>query len=770
MLPEKNPRPGSPTFNVKLRPFVTRRILLTCITLILLSLLLHQAYYVRENVLGDVLAAKTSSTDVYQPALNEFGQPLEESEQSDLDEPVLEFETQFDYEERGAFTPFRIYGFDNTGAPGGEYIGKNLSCSSLSHSANVGVQESFFLHDNLMEIAADLDKHPMIDYRPTVGRIDQDRYPLSKIVLDSWDRLATACVFMSDYGVYLCVSRVIYHPGGSKDVCRISFLRGQIFSESWIHLDRYRLKWKDQEIVFPKIFDTETEYDIGGSLYGPEDARIIIEEGVEGAEPVVVFNMISSQSDWRRAIWVFRPFSQRSHILTVRDTERAQTEKNWAPFFVRDIDEDQSSTAKRQPSNYIHFVWRFEPLTVLKCHLVSGMCDVVFQQTVLDELRSVHDDHDASLRGGTQLVPVPMSHQHPGSFGSPGVQAFAAFPRTHSENAGGCGMAVYRPELAVLVTNTTHFYLTYGSKVIDFGAGMVMDDETIVDVCTRGRIMITNSIARWDMNAHDARGVQTDVITLTLSVDDSTVQVLRLSGIWDLLKSLPSLTGYFEQTSVNGVAEFPAIEHAEDAWQDERIRAVDSFERANAAAWDVRACLEESVLEYVRHSSDLHNKNNERHDREKQDLKTKIIQEEEQRKKEEEEKKIKLADEEKRIKEEEEQKKKVEQEDQKRKEKEKEQKKTDKELEEKKAKQKEKEEKLTKEKKPVADKGDEGIPNKGPKRPEYDDEEEVKETAVKDEFDPKSVEDTVDNTWDEVEKVEPKYDPDARENWGEELY
>jgi hypothetical protein len=59
MLPEKNPRPGSPTFNVKLRPFVTRRILLTCITLILLSLLLHQAYYVRENVLGDVSLTKS---------------------------------------------------------------------------------------------------------------------------------------------------------------------------------------------------------------------------------------------------------------------------------------------------------------------------------------------------------------------------------------------------------------------------------------------------------------------------------------------------------------------------------------------------------------------------------------------------------------------------------------------------------------------------------------------------------------------------------------
>lgn len=570
---------------------------------------------------------------MYQPALDEYAKSIAEPLESSA-EDVLELEPQFDYEERGAFNPYRIHGFDNTGIPGGEYIGKNLSCSSLAHSAQVGVQESFFLNDNLMEIAADLDKHPMVNYRPTVGRIGEDKFPLSQIVEMSWDRLATACVFMQDYGVYLCVSRVMYHPNGKNENCLISFLRGQIFSESWIHLDRYRLKWQDQEIVFPKIFDTKTEYDIGGALYGPEDARIIIEEGVKDAEPVVVFNMISTQSDWKRAIWVFRPFSQRSRILSIRgQEERAQTEKNWAPFFVRESDDNTSMTAMRQPSQHIHFVWRFQPLTVLKCHLISGMCDIVYEQTTTPELLSYHEDHDASLRGGTQLVPIPLSHKNSMSFGAAGVQAFAMFPRTHIENAGGCGMAVYRPELGVLVTNTTHFYLSYGSKAVDFGPNMVMDGATVVDVCTAGRIMITNSIARWDMNAHDARGAQTDIMTLTLSVDDATVQVLRISGIWDLLKSLPSLAGYFGQSGTSQIEEFPAVEKVADDWLDARVRVVDPFERANAVGWDIRACLEESALEYVRVNSDKHNQNQDQRNREKEEERNKIIEEEEIRKK-----------------------------------------------------------------------------------------------------------------------------------------
>ncbi|EXJ89622.1 hypothetical protein A1O3_02689 [Capronia epimyces CBS 606.96] len=574
---EKGPLSMRQLLSLNMRPFFSKRVLITCATLSVLSLLFHHAHYLRESEL------LISSEVELSPA------------------PVSGPDAGQNYEGRGLFRPIWVDGYDNNGIPGGEYLGRNLSCESLGHSAEIGVQESFFLHDNFVEIAGELDSHPMVDYVPSLAKFADGAFSLQQLLASSWDRLATACVWMPDHGVHLCVSRIIFHPGGRRDRCRISFLRGQIYSEDWVHLDRYKLKWKGQEIVFPKVFDTDTEFKLGGQLYGPEDARIIIEEGVDDAEPVVVFNMITTHSDWKRAMWIFRPFSEQSHILTVRGTERPKKEKNWAPFFVRELEGASNSTSERQPSTHIHFIWRFEPLTVLKCQLSTGMCDVVFEQAVLPALSSQHDDHDGSLRGGTQLVPVPLSTKKTKSksrFGSPNVQAFVSFPRTHVERAGGCRQAVYRPELAVLVTNTTHFYLTYASEALDFSEGMVMDANALADPCGKGRIMITNSIARWDLEGRDSNGQQMDVMTLSLSVDDATVQVLRVAGIWDLLRGLPSLARYFSQDKVQHIDGFPPVNDVEDEHAD-LLSPFDRYERANAVGWDVRACLEESAIRYV---------------------------------------------------------------------------------------------------------------------------------------------------------------------------
>lgn len=588
------------------RPFTSKRVLLTITSLVILSLFFHHALYIRDSLTADVsrfcICPAPDFTDdahqispsqvVFQPLVNDHDSSVKSG-------ALLDLGLEADYQEKGSFQTLRVHGYDNGAIPGGQYVGHNLSCSSITHSADIGVQKSFFLYENLMEVAAEMDSHPMIDYAPTVAKFKTPSYELSTLVDASWDRLATSCLWMPDYGVHMCVSRIIFHPGGKKDRCRISFLRGQIYSANWVHLDKYRLNWKGQEIVFPKTFDTDTDYEIGKTLYGPEDARIILEEGVEHAEPVIVFNMISRQSGWRRAMFIFRPFSQQTTILTVRDMERPKKEKNWAPFFVRDLSETANSTSPRQPSEYIHFVWKFEPMAILKCHLYTGMCDIVFDQVVLPSLQSFRGDHDASLRGGTQFVPIPLSPKQASSFGSPNVQAFAAFPRTHIELPNGCKQAVYRPELTVLVTNTTHFYLTYGSQALDFGDGIVIETSGLQDICNRGRIMITNSIARWDLNSRDSRGAQTDIMTLTLSVDDATVQVMRVSGVWNLLRTLPSLAGYFEQHMVESGEGFPTLKEAGKHWEAHDVGSIDRFERANAVGWDVRACLEESALEYV---------------------------------------------------------------------------------------------------------------------------------------------------------------------------
>ncbi|KIV90640.1 hypothetical protein PV10_07923 [Exophiala mesophila] len=579
---------GVPIIFGRAMMLLSKRIVILCAALVIFTLGFRHVNEQNEINLWSSTASK-SSTNPY-PSPHQDGAPTE------------------DVEDLGAFRRRNIQGFQNTGVPGGAALGHNLTCSTLTHSAEIGVQDSFYLYDDLIEVAAELDGHPMVEYTDgSAGRNGGGSFALADLVTTSWSRLATACTFMPDYGVYLCVSRIIFHPDGHRNRCRMSFLRGQIYSDKWVHLHGHKIVWKEQEITFPKVFDTSSEYKLGGEYYGPEDARIIIEEGVEGAEPVVVFNMITSLSDWKRAMWIFRPFSQTSTILTVKDTERPKKEKNWAPFFVKDLDDPlQDKKVARQPSKHIHFIWRFEPLTILKCQLLTGMCDIVFVQDVDQGLLSTHGDYDGSLRGGTQFLPIPASVTPPSTRdrifhkqSSPMLQSFVAFPRTHLENAGGCSRAVYRPELVVLTTNTTHFYLSYGSGALDFGPGAIMSEEVLADPCNRGRIMITNSIARWEPNVPMSDGKTSDVMTLTLSVDDATVQVARLSGIWSLIRGLPSMSRYFSQTGHLPEEDFALIEQFGDDDDRELLQSLDPFSRVSAVGWDIRACLEEAALAYV---------------------------------------------------------------------------------------------------------------------------------------------------------------------------
>jgi 2'-5' RNA ligase len=91
--------------------------------------------------------------------------------------------------------------------------------------------------------------------------------------------------------------------------------------------DNHTITWKNEIFTFALIFDIPAEFEAGGSFSGPEDPRIII-EGVQDAEPVIIFDMISGISDRLRTMWIFRPFSSHSTVLTIRGAERPIAEKN----------------------------------------------------------------------------------------------------------------------------------------------------------------------------------------------------------------------------------------------------------------------------------------------------------------------------------------------------------------------------------------------------------------------------------------------------------
>lgn len=345
-------------------------------------------------------------------------------------------------------------------------------------------------------------------------------------VSSKWARLAGSSVWLPEQGVYLAITRVIYSPSGILHWPTMSFLRAQVFDEEWKELEGHTLNWNGNDMSFPAILDIPTPWEKGGGFFGPEDPRVILEENAPGAEPVVVFNMRIQAEGWPRAMYIHRPFSRFTTVLTIRNEDRAIAEKNWAPFFLP----DSHSTAPVEPSRYLHFVYSMKPLCVLRCSLLSGDCDWAFKQEVPDSATLPEGRHiDGNMRGGTNFVPLPSS--------TSALRLYASFPRTHIH--GVCAdNAIYRPELVVLtVAHGPGFSIAYASGPVDFGSA-VLDETARSNPCAEGHILIANSIPRWE------RQHGSDVMTLSLSVADRTVQIVHLYGVMEFLEGLPFLEAY----------------------------------------------------------------------------------------------------------------------------------------------------------------------------------------------------------------------------------
>ena len=462
-------------------------------------------------------------------------------------------------EKWGFFESISLPGFVNSGSL------QARSCADLRYEGTIGVQKSILVHDDLEQIALSLEHSPIVAY----SELTLSNLPFSDIVSRQWARLSGSAVWLADQGVFLVVTRVLF-LGDNENLSepRASFLRGQLFDEEWKHLANQSLDWNGNVLTFPLIFEVPTTYEGGEHqcCYGPEDPRIILKDGGLGAEPVIVFNMVDERSGWRRAMYVFRPFSNQTTMLSILDTAPQHVEKNWTPFFVSDY------PATPYTSDYIHFVYTLKPLTILKCHLGSGDCEIVFQQQLPSDSESLHHEGDSSLHGGTNLVPLPI----PSSAGvHAGVRAYIGFPRTRvTEPCGWRGpTAFFRPEFIVMVAFRDNFHLAYASEALDFG-DVFIDMTPEDDVCDKGRILIANSISSWD--------TEQDVMTITGSVDDTTVQVARLHGLLAFVRRLPQWRGMFRRGGPldNGNGD----------------------EVTQLASWvgdDVRACAVESALNYT---------------------------------------------------------------------------------------------------------------------------------------------------------------------------
>ncbi|KAF2153474.1 glycosyltransferase family 91 protein [Myriangium duriaei CBS 260.36] len=529
----------------------------------------------------------------------------------------------YPYEERGLFLEYKVKGFDNSGSPGGTAIGHNFSCPDHLISSSIGVQKSWELTDDLLQIASQLDDHPRVHYSSKAVLAKTEEFSLKSVAASAWESLAGACVLLPDHNVYLCITRVFHREIGVWNPV-LSFMRGRIFSRSWVHMENYILEWKDKKISFPRIFDfDDAQFKDEGVWFGPEDPRVFMEQ-TKDAEPLVIFNMQSESPSWkgeRRPMWMFRPLSGLSTVLDIPGAGQG-VEKNWVPFFLNE--------PGPEPSKFIHFIYSLHPIRVIRCGIADGICVSIFSEDVPKTLATSHDNENSALRGGTQFLRVPL-FDGDSPFTKDGVQVFFAIHRTAAMNTKLCHQTVYRPKLVLMATNGTEFYFTYVSESLDFGVGTIFNESVLTEPCSDGKIMIPNGIADWEFNVQTAYSNDTDVMTVNMNLQDTSSQVFRISGILKLIRALPSTKRLIENPTI-GFGD-----------QDQLNGTENVFTRHSAVSADLRGCAEESARKYV----DFHMADSK--DMKNKGVEAKKQEEEEKKKKEEEEKKIKEEEEKKKV-------------------------------------------------------------------------------------------------------------------------
>lgn len=396
-------------------------------------------------------------------------------------------------------------------------IPSDADCGPLEVRDKLAVNGGFFVEDDILDIASST-VHPLIDYS---GRSSKS---FQSTVHETWSRMSGSSVWLEQHSVYMTITRVFFYDGGVKAWPRISFLRAQIHDKDWKALDNYTMQWQGETFMFPRIFDVPTPYEVGGGFYGPEDPRIVIERGVDDAEPIIIFNMVVDKKSSRRGMFLIRPFSNVTVEMEITGQEARNSEKNWSPFFMPATG---PTRGKRYPSKYVYFVYEYHPLNILKCHAMAGKCEYFFQQTINGPYADKHKHKDTHgvMRGGTNLEMLPYQRRA-------GLTTFVGIPRTHTEFHCTVARKVngYRPEIMLMTTNGTAFWFDYFSEALDFGSVMLKDPPRN-EICDANRILISNSIARIEPRK--------DLMTVSFSVNDETVQVARIKGVQALADRLP---------------------------------------------------------------------------------------------------------------------------------------------------------------------------------------------------------------------------------------
>lgn len=448
-----------------------------------------------------------------------------------------------------------------------------------------------------------------------------------------WFRFGGSSVWLPHHKVHYMVSRVLFLPLGIANKAFASFLYVQLFDQGWNELppettlevpyQKHKLHGvvnsdgltsevvlhttvNTRKVKYPGFLPIGFEYllDVKNKkyYYGPEDPRIIARKSTLGfREPLVVFNMKSILLQ-KRVMHQYLPFLHELKILRKRLEPFAYIEKNWTPFMSKLANRNSDGDTR------LNFVYSLDPLEVLTCEIDTAVCD--FLQ------RPAKEDYDyvGPLRGGTQLVPLPLdslpSHVRD-KFALPQSRLiYVGWARTHL-NKCGCGESMYRPNMIILVEdydaqNDKHYYkvadvlayVDFGAAVPPWTAPALNEEGQLVQnsqpkQCAGRNVLIPNLIAYWNVELvildkkeygrkeyhriptedelADRKGskvhkgdtshavvdydmVFNDYMGVTLSAADSDVSVVHVKGLLNYIVRMPSL--YDENTVVKEEGTF----------------------------------------------------------------------------------------------------------------------------------------------------------------------------------------------------------------------
>jgi len=368
---------------------------------------------------------------------------------------------------------------------------------------------------------------------------------------ENWALSAGSSAWLEKYGFYLSTSRLMYLPE-RKEIGKpyVSALVVQLFDKDWNELaGNYEIGIPNTK--FPFIIPIPPE-DIHrrGHWIGPEDPRLILAPCKKTTEPLVFFNMETRKDRGYRRIFVYNLRSHEMKRLSINFWEYTWPDKNWAPFFDRDLFQCKANKKR------VSFVYSVSPLLVINCDYTTGSCETIgYPQDQYGEI----DPIVGPMKGGTNLVPLP-------NLSRGASQAWVGISRARIQRRDENG-DFYRPTLFLLAkTRGGKFIFKFMTSPLEVEYDLPKDYRSYSDVVK------PYSIPYWRI---DENG---DHLGLTLTRDDALRYAIEIKGVYNLVQKFLGIGTNTEWYHSEGQGAYEEVEvkKYEDEVDAETIEYINS--------------------------------------------------------------------------------------------------------------------------------------------------------------------------------------------------